>query len=125
MDLLYYLMVASFFTHELDAVKRREWRIIPGLNLLSDRASEQLFIWLHIPISALLLLGGDSDPWGAVRICLSVFAVVHVGLHWLYRNNPANEFNNLTSWTLILGTGVLGVVYLSVGCDLNDCLGGR
>ena len=36
MDTLYYLMVASFLTHQLDAVKRRDIRIIPGLSMPSD-----------------------------------------------------------------------------------------
>jgi len=29
LDFIYYAMVGAFFTHELDAVKRHEWRILP------------------------------------------------------------------------------------------------
>jgi hypothetical protein len=114
LDLLYFAMVGAFFTHELDAVKRHEWRVLPLTSFLPERIGEQTFIWLHLPLFALLLWGGDCDPASAVRIGLSIFAIVHVGLHILYRHHKANEFNNVSSWSLIALTGLLGAVYLAV-----------
>ena len=29
LDILYYSMVAALLTHEVDAVKRHEWRVLP------------------------------------------------------------------------------------------------
>lgn len=113
-DLLYYAMVGAFFTHELDAVKRHEWRVLPLTNFLPERVGEQVFIWMHVPLFALLLWGGDGDPTNATRIGLAAFAVVHVGLHVVYRRHPANEFNNVSSWAIILLTGILGAGYLAV-----------
>lgn len=113
MDLLYYTMVGAFFTHELDAVKRHEWRVLPLTSFLSEKIGEQVFIWLHVPLFALLLWGGDGDPASATRLVLSVFAIVHVGLHFLLRRHPAYEFNNISSWALILLTGALGAAYLA------------
>jgi hypothetical protein len=37
----------------------------------------------------------------------------NVGLHWLFRKHPAYEFNNPSSWGLILLTGALGAAYLA------------
>ncbi|XWN33915.1 MAG: DUF6713 family protein [Devosia sp.] len=111
-DLLYYAMVGAFFTHELDAMKRHEWRILPLTSFLPDRIGEQVFIWLHVPLFALLLWGGDGDPTSATRIGLSAFAILHVGLHVAFRRHPANEFDNTSSWSLIILTGVLGAAYL-------------
>ena len=111
-DLLYYTLVGAFFTHELDAVKRHEWRVLPALSSLPERTAEQTFIWLHVPLFALLLWGGEGDPASTTRIALAAFAIVHVGLHVLFRRHPAYEFNNLSSWGLILLTGLLGVIYL-------------
>ena len=113
-DLLYYAMVGAFFTHELDAVKRHEWRFLPLLSVLPDRIGEQTFIWLHIPLFALLLWGGDGDPASMTRLGLSAFAIVHVGLHILFRRHPAYEFDNPSSWGLISLTGLLGAAYLLV-----------
>ena len=112
LDFIYYLTVGFIFTHELDAVKRREWRILPLIRSLPENVGEQLFIWLHLPIFALLLIGGDGEDVNTVRVALAVFAIVHVGLHWIFRHHPANEFNNPGSWALILGTGALGAAYL-------------
>ena len=114
LDLVYYLMVGAFFTHELDAIKRREWRILPLTSFLPDRIGEQTFIWFHVPLFAVLLFGGDGQAVNNVRIGLATFAIIHVGLHWLYRNHPANEFNTTSSWALIVGTGLLGTAYLSL-----------
>lgn len=114
LDLLYFAMVGAFFTHELDAVKRHEWRVLPLTSFLPDRIGEQTFIWLHLPLFALLMWGGHGDPANATRIGLSAFAIVHVGLHILYRRHPANEFNNVSSWSLIVLTGLLGAAYLAL-----------
>ena len=111
-DLLYYLMVGAFFTHELDAVKRHEWRVLPLLRSLPERVGEQTFIWAHVPLFAFLLWGGDGSAESATRLGLAIFAIIHVGLHFAFRKHPAYEFNNASSWGLILLTGLLGAAYL-------------
>ena len=112
LDLLYYAMVGVFFTHELDAMKRHEWRILPLTSFLPERVGEQTFIWLHVPLFALLLWGGDGDPTSTTRVGLAAFAIVHVVLHVLFRRHPAYEFNNPSSWALIILSGVMGAAYL-------------
>ena len=113
-DVLYYAMIGAFFSHELDAVKRHEWRVLPLLRSLPEQMGEQVFIWLHVPLFALVLWGGDGDPGSVTRVGLAVFAIVHVGLHFMFRRHPTYEFNNLSSWGLILLTGFLGAMYLGL-----------
>ena len=112
MDLVFFALLGVFFTHELDAVKRHEWRVLPLTSFLPDRLGEQVFIWAHVPVFALILWGGDGQPSGPVRIAVAAFAIVHVVLHWIYRSHPKNEFNTWGSWTLILLAGALGAVFL-------------
>lgn len=114
LDILYFTMVAAFFTHELDAVRRHEWRVLPLTRFLPEPIGEQTFIWFHVPLFALLMWGAGEDQAGATRIGLSVFAIVHVGLHYVYRRHPDYEFNNPSSWGLILLTGLLGATYLAL-----------
>ncbi|WP_296417529.1 DUF6713 family protein [Pseudooctadecabacter sp.] len=113
LDLLYYATIGAFFTHELDAVKRHEWRVMPVLRALPERLGEQIFIWAHVPLFALLLWGGDGNPQSATRVGLAVFAIIHVGLHVFFRRHPAYEFNTVSSWALIVLTGTLGAIYLA------------
>ena len=113
-DFLYYAMVGAFFTHELDAVKRHEWRVLPLTSFLPEKTGEQVFIWMHVPLFTLLLWGGDGEPYSLARLGLASFAVVHVGLHFFYRKHAAYEFNNASSMSLVLLTSVLGLTYLGV-----------
>ncbi|MCA3452164.1 MAG: hypothetical protein LW715_09015 [Rhodobacter sp.] len=116
-DLLYYAMAGAFFTHELDAVKRHEWRVLPLIRALPDRIGEQLFIWGHVPLFALLMWGGDGTATSATRIGLSGFAILHLGLHILFHRHPRYEFNTASSWGLIILTALLGAAYLLVVMD--------
>jgi hypothetical protein len=111
-DLIYWLMVAVFFTRELDAVKRHEWRVLPLTSWMPERLGEQIFIWVHVPLFFLIFWFSGGAPTNGFRIGLSAFAVIHVGLHWWFRKHPAYEFNNPSSWALILMTGGLGAVYI-------------
>jgi heme/copper-type cytochrome/quinol oxidase subunit 3 len=111
---LYAGLLAAFFTHEVDAVSRGEWRALPGLRRLPDAIGARVFIWAHLPVFLLLIATlSDSCPphW---REGLAGFAIIHSGMHWAFRNHPAYAFNNLGSWTLILLTAVLGAAYLWV-----------
>jgi hypothetical protein len=114
LDVVYYAMLAAFVTHELDAVKRHEWRVLPLTSFLPERIGEQVFIWIHLPLLlAVLWFGERSATMDGFRFGLATFAVVHIGLHWLFRKHPAYEFNNPGSWGLILLTGVLGAAYVA------------
>jgi hypothetical protein len=113
LDVIYWAMLAAFFTHELDATKRHEWRVLPLTSFLPDRVGEQVFIWAHVPLFWLILwLDGRTD---GIRFALAAFAIIHVWLHWIFRRHPANELNNASSWALIILTGILGALYLGAG----------
>jgi hypothetical protein len=111
-DALYWAMVAALLSHELDAVKRHEWRVLPLTSFLSERVGEQVFIWLHVPLFFAIFWFSTVEPVSGFRQGLGAFAVVHVGLHWLYRRHPRYEFNTPSSWALILLAGVLGAASL-------------
>lgn len=111
-DALYWLMVAAFATHELDAIKRREWRVLPLTSFLPKRVGAQVFIWMHLPLFFAIFWFSLAGPASGFVLGLSVFTIIHVGLHWLLRRHPAYEFNNISSWSLIVPTGVLGAALL-------------
>ena len=81
LDVLYWTMVAFFFTHELDAVKRHKWRVLPLTSFLPERVGEQTFIWLHAPLFLAIFLFSQGARVDGFHLGLSAFAVIHVGLH--------------------------------------------
>jgi hypothetical protein len=78
-----------------------------------------VFIWAHVPLSWLILSLDERTPTSGVRLGLSAFAILHVWLRWLFRRHPAYEFNNPSSWALIVLTGVLGRLYLGLAVMLG------
>jgi hypothetical protein len=109
-ELVYWAMVACFFTHELDAVRRHEWHIIPVVKLLPEKQAEQVFMSLHVPlVLAVFWYSREGGPT-LFPLGLSIFAILHVALHWSFRKHPKNEFNGLSSWALIVLTGLLGAL---------------
>lgn len=111
-DFLYWAMVAAFVTHELNAVKRHEWRILPVLRTFPDELAGPLFIWAHIPLFLTIFWFSRRGAETPFALAFSMFAVVHVGLHWAFRKHPRNEFIGASAWGLILLTGALGASHL-------------
>lgn len=111
-DLLFWAMISTFFIHELDAVKRHEWRVLPLTSFLPEKIGEQVFMWMHIPLFLILLWFSADGVDTKFAQGLSAFAIFHVLLHWLFRKHPAYEFNNLSSWAIIVLTGLFGAAHL-------------
>jgi len=79
LDHFYFLMLAALFTHELDAVKRHEWRVLPLTSFLPERIGEQVFIWSHVLLFFGIFLGSQGASADAFRLGLSAFAVIACG----------------------------------------------
>ncbi|MGI9418320.1 MAG: DUF6713 family protein [Geminicoccaceae bacterium] len=112
-EVFYWLMVAALVTHELDAVKRHEWRILPLLRDLPDDVGEQVFIWLHFPLFVLIFWISHLGAESILALGLSVIAIIHIGVTWLLRKHPAFEYDNPSSWLLICLAGLFGGLHLA------------
>ncbi len=119
----FWLLVAlsCLLTHEMDAVRQREWRMLPLLRRIrDDTRAYVLFTLLHLPLYVALLGGllggGASIP---LRIGFNLFCGIHVVLHLLLRRHPEYRFNNWFSWAMIMGAGVAAAVDLVVGVRIS------
>lgn len=115
-DLSFYLFWALFLTHELDAIRRHEWRIFPILRTWhNDELAYRWFTLLHIPLF-ILILWLNAHPTESVKLgfqlTLAAFGLVHAGLHRLLAAHPANEFNNPLSQGIIDATALSGLLFL-------------
>ncbi len=113
--LFFYLGLSLLTMHEMDAIRCREWRIFPGLSLLSDQLGQIIFLFAHIPIFFLMFWHmTHSKNIEAFMDGFSIFMMVHLGLHILFLKHKNNEFKDWISWTIIIGAGLCGLLDLIV-----------
>lgn len=115
-EALFLLGYGLLATHELDAVLRAEWRVLPGLSRLDDVLARPLFVWLHVPLFALLTASVGStkaDTRRRARHGISLFLVVHAGLHLLFGGDRHYDFHGATSTLLIFGGALCGLGWLA------------
>ena len=119
---LFLVGVSMLFTHELDAMTHSEWRVLPLTSWLSPETGRVVFVALHVPLFALVLGWLTSQlPERVLRaqFWVSVFLVVHAGLHVAFSGQPHYTFEGILSNTLIFGAAMFGALYLAG----NYCLG--
>ena len=115
--IFFFVGLAFILTHEMDAIKAREWTIFPLLAKLDDKTGYLVFTAVHIPLY-LVLFWALFTPDGLNRgliTGLDIFFIIHVFLHLLLLRHPENRFTSVFSWTLILGAGIAGLLDLVVG----------
>ncbi|MEM8784770.1 MAG: DUF6713 family protein [Pseudomonadota bacterium] len=117
MSSLFFILGLTFLLlHEMDAVRCREWRILPVTAFLSDRTGFVVFMALHIPLYffGFLALTGAYGTGVAetTAFWLSIFFIVHLVLHMLLLRHPENEFVSFSSWIWIVGMAIFGGLYL-------------
>lgn len=54
--IIFYIGITLMILHEMDAIRCKEWRILPGLSLLTDKMGHLVFMVAHIPIFFFLFL---------------------------------------------------------------------
>jgi hypothetical protein len=121
-SLIYPLMLACLFTHELDALTQSEWRLLYVLRSLPDALARWWFVAIHVPLfAAMLYFGqhGDAVIQRRARLVIAVFCVIHAGLHWRLRADPLSSFDSGLSWALIGGAALLGALYLWLNTELE------
>lgn len=114
-EALFNLGLVMLIIHELDAVKRKEWRIFPFLRTLEDDTGYKTFILLHIPILFILFflnstLLNEAKIW--FQFSFDLFLIIHLVLHFIFRNDEKNQFNNRLSKSIIYITALVGTVHL-------------
>lgn len=114
-DLLFCTGFAFLLTHELDAIKRHEWRIFPFLSNLEEDFAYRVFVILHVPIFV-LLLWIMSHPSENVRywfqIGFDIFLIIHLGLHCLFKSHNQYEFTSSFSKAIITMAALSGLFHI-------------
>ena len=114
LDLLFFVGFALLACHELDAVAQAEWRLLPFLSQMADEDAYTVFVFLHVPLFALLMWWTSSTS-ALVRfraqLSVDAFMVIHVGLHMLFRLHADYTFHSALSQVCIFGAGAVGLAH--------------
>jgi hypothetical protein len=120
-NLLFNLGLALLFTHELDAVRQHEWRLLFVLRQMPEDIAARAFVAIHVPLFLVLLIvtqaSGELQFWS--RAFISAFLVVHAGLHWSLRHRTACNFNSGLSRGLIYGAAFVGLLHSLVAFTIH------
>ncbi len=114
-NIIFYLGIGTFSTHELDAMTYHEWRVLPLTSWLHDEYGMLAFLFFHIPLFAILvaLLSSSNEKIRyRSRVGISIFLIFHGLLHILFMGNANYEFSNIWSNILIFGGTAFGVTHL-------------
>ncbi|MDH3768066.1 MAG: hypothetical protein OES99_06400 [Gammaproteobacteria bacterium] len=117
LTIIYYLGIAALFTHEMDAVMRSEWELLFYLKNLNEAVAYPIFLILHFPLFFIFLWlshHGNDRIRTLFRYCVSVFLMIHLGLHLLLSDDPNNAFHGLIANLFIYLAAGCGLVYLLV-----------
>jgi len=112
LNAIFALELALLFTHEMDAIRRQEWKLFIVLKDLDDEKAYQIFTMLHIPLYATIMFVLFSD-WSVIGLyVMDVFLLAHMLVHWGFRKHQANNLNNGLSKGIIYFAGILALFHL-------------
>ncbi len=114
-DLLFFAVVSMLLIHEMDAVRRHEWRIFPFLSRLDDTRAYRVFLIAHVPLFVVLLwflCRAAGEGRIIFQALVDSFAIIHLGLHLILWKNRRNEFTAPFSSIIIVLTALAGSIHL-------------
>ncbi|MGB0920960.1 MAG: DUF6713 family protein [Alphaproteobacteria bacterium] len=112
---LFCLALALLATHELDAMIRHEWRLLPVLSGMDDKAAMQAFILLHIPMFGVMYwMGGHGNAKARRRnqLILDAIMVGHAIAHFLLNDHPKYEFVPPVETITVFGAGLVAAIHM-------------
>jgi hypothetical protein len=114
-DLLFFVAVSSLLMHEMDAIDKKEWRLMFVLRKLPDEGALRWFILLHLPLFVGLLAlvaAGPSTTTRWVEGGVDAFLLVHAALHENMSRTTDKAFANRFSRSLIWAAAAFGAAHL-------------
>ena len=109
---LFALELALLFTHEMDAIRRQEWKMFIILKDMDDEKAYSIFTLLHVPLYAAVLLLLFSPFSHLGYYVVDVFLLAHMFIHLGFQRHPANKMGGTISKAIIYCAGLLAIVHL-------------
>jgi len=108
---LFLFNLSLFLLHEMDAIRRSEWRLFIVLKDMEDSKAYKVFAFLHLFLYVIIFSLLFSEYQIIVFWFLDLFFIIHAILHLFFEKHPRNEFKNTFSRAIIYPMGILAVVH--------------
>ncbi len=114
-DFLFFINLSLLVIHELDAIRRKEWRLFVFLKGLDEELAYQIFALLHLPFLILIfwiLTQASVSSQFSFQVIVDIFLIIHLGLHLLFRDHEHNRFSGKFSKGIIQSMAFFGFAHL-------------
>ncbi len=112
--LIFYGALSLLICHELDAVARHEWRLLPFLNQLDDQAGLNVFVLLHVPLFILIFWAAthreEAFRWMS-QMVMNVLVIVHGIAHLLVSGHHLYEFEAPVETITVYGAAAVSALH--------------
>jgi len=109
--MLFLINLSLFLLHEMDAIRRSEWRLFIILKDMDDSKAYKVFTFIHFFLYIIILSLLFSHYQTVLFWILDLFFIIHAVLHLIFERHPRNEFKNSFSRFIIYPMGILAVVH--------------
>lgn len=119
LKILLWLNISLLYAHELDAVRKREWRMMIFSDRVSDETASRIFTALHVPLFAAVFWLMEFRL-SFLYWFVSGFGVFHFLLHSAFRKHIENRMRNVFSRTIIILIFLVSAVSIILGLALMN-----
>lgn len=113
LTILFALELALLLTHEMDAIRHKEWRMFVFLKDLPEQTAYWVFTLPHILFYALILFFLLLNKTFILYI-VDIFLIFHLVLHIVFKNHPNNQLSGFWSKWIIYMAGIIGALHLGL-----------
>lgn len=112
---MFAIALSLLISHELDAMIRREWDLLPGFGTLSQETAADVFNLLHVPLFTLILAGVMSRSLRVRRrtaVAVEIFLVGHAIAHTALRGAAEYRFAAPVETITVYGSALVAIAHL-------------
>lgn len=114
---LFILNISLLILHEMDAIRRKEWKLFVILKEMKDETAYLVFSLVHLPLCIIILyfiMNTGNRYYYLFTLIVNIFLVFHGGIHLFFRNKSNNQFRGAYSYAIIFGMSVIAALQLAL-----------
>ncbi len=114
-QILFAIILALLFLHEMDAIRNAEWKMFIVIKDMSDTKAYKVFTLFHLPFYVILLMLILSVKYQILAYyAVDLFLIVHAILHLVFERHTKNGLKNFFSRSIIYSMGILAIIHIII-----------